>query len=214
MPNYVIFLIAANRPGASEAKDDNEITKDPYFQKMLHEFLRWVVAEIEAERIKGGDFLLEASEETNIRIDFHDPDTAPEAEVEKKDGGPVLSLPSSMVTRGHQGDMSTNILGYYTAEFPTVNEVVAWARSCPISYDGFSLEIRQLQEFKKSLNDAQPEAREWAGDHIVSTRKKLLEQGKMRREEDGTQWVKVEDEEAVKEIVAEAEERKARKEQD
>jgi hypothetical protein len=39
MPQYGVFLIVANRPEANKKKDDNEITKDPYFQKMLHEFL-------------------------------------------------------------------------------------------------------------------------------------------------------------------------------
>jgi hypothetical protein len=118
------------------------------------------------------------------------------------------------MTRGHQVDTSANILGYYTAEFPTVNEVVAWARSCPVSSDGFALEVRQLKDLKTSISEAPSEVTEWVGDHIVSTRKQLLEQGRMRREEDGTQWVKLEDEEGIREIVAEAEERGAQKEQD
>ena len=63
MPQYVVFLIVANRAGANKEKDNSEITKDPYFQKMLQEFLNWVQAEIKAERVKGGEFLLEASEE-------------------------------------------------------------------------------------------------------------------------------------------------------
>jgi hypothetical protein len=214
MPKYVVFLIFANRPEANTTKDDNEINKDPSFQKMLHEFLSWVQAEIKAERVKGGDFLLEASEETNIRINFRDPDKASEAESQKNDDGPALPPPNSLITRGHQVDTTANILGYFTAEFPTVNEVVAWGRSCPISYDGFALEIRQLRDLKTSISEAPPEATEWVGDHIVATRKQLLEQGKMRREEDGTQWVKLEDEEEIREIVAEAAEREAQKEQD
>jgi len=214
MPRYVVFLITANRLEADKVKDDNETTKDSYFQKMLHEFLSWIQAEIKAGRINGGDFLLDSSEETNIRVDFHNPDAAPEADLEKNDGGSALPPPKSSVTRGHQVDMSANILSYYTAEFPSVNEVVAWARSCPISYDGFALEIRQLMDVKTSLSEAPPEATEWVGDHIVSTRKQLLEQGKMRREEDGTQWVKLEDDEGIRKVVAEAEEREAQKEQD
>ena len=213
MPNYVVFLIIANRP-ADKAKDNTEMTKDPYFQKMLHEFLSWVQAEIKAERIKRGDFLLEASEETNIRIDFHTPDAAPEAEPEKNDGEPTLPPPKSSTTHGHQLDTTANILGYFTAEFPTVDEVVAWGRSCPISYDGFALEIRQLRDLQASIDEAAPEATEWVGDYIVSKRKELLEEGKMKKEEDGTQWVKLEDEGGIKEIVAEAEERAAQKEQD
>ena len=106
------------------------------------------------------------------------------------------------------------MLGYYTVEFPTVNEVVAWARSCPVSYDGFALEIRQLKDVIMSLNEAPVETKEWVGDHIVSVRERLLEEGKMRKEEDGTQWVKLEDEEGIKELVVEAEERKAQTKQD
>jgi len=214
MPKYVVFLIVANRLGADKTRDDNDITKDPYFQKMLHEFLSWVQAEVKAERVNGGDFLLEASEETNIRIDFHVPDAAPEAEAEKSDATPTLPPLDSTMTRGHQVDTTANILGYFTAEFPTVNDVVAWGRSCPISYDGFALEIRQLRDLQTSISEAPPEATEWVGDHIVSTRKQMLEDGKMKKEEDGTQWVKLEDEEVIKEIVADAEERAAQKGQD
>jgi hypothetical protein len=214
MPKYVIFLIIANRPPASETKDIAELTKDPVFQKTLNEFLSWVKTEIEAERIKGGDFLLEASDETNIRIDFQNRDTPPEAELEKKDGESVPPPPKSLTTRGHQVDMSANIIGYYTAEFPCLNDVITWGRSCPIYYDGFALEIRQLKDVIMSLNEAPVETKEWVGDHIVSVRERLLEEGKMRKEEDGTQWVKLEDEEGIKELVVEAEERKAQTKQD
>jgi len=229
MPKYVVFLITANRPEAGKTKDNNEITKDPHFQKWLHEFLDWIKAEVKNEHIKDGDVLLESSEDTNIRIDFHEPgtpgspnkpQTIPDmlgqstAEPDKTDSGPALPPPNSSVTRGHQPDMSTNILSYYTAEFPSVNEAIAWARSCPISYDGFALEIRQLKDLKESIDEAPPEVREWTGDYIVSVRKQLLEEGKMKKEEDGTQWVKLEDQEGIKEMVVEAEEREAQKEQD
>jgi hypothetical protein len=180
-------------------------------QKIMQEFLSWTQAEIKAERIKDGAFLLEASEETNIRVDFHNPDTTAETAQEESDGKPSIPPPNSSMTRGHQNDMSTNILGYYTAEFPSVSEVIAWARSCPISYDGFALEIRQLRDTGKSIKEATSEVREWAGDQIVFMQKQLLEQGKMKKEEDGTLWVKLEDEKEVKEIVAEAEKREAQK---
>jgi hypothetical protein len=76
------------------------------------------------------------------------------------------------------------------------------------------LEIRQLKDVIMSLNEAPVETKEWVGDHIVSVRERLLEEGKMRKEEDGTQWVKLEDEEGIKELVVEAEERKAQTKQD
>lgn len=211
MPKYIIFLIIADRKEASESKDDDDIKKDPVFKKMLEKFLSWIKTEIEAERIKGGEYLLEASEETNVRIDFHNPS---KEDLEKEYDGSTLPPQNSSVTRGHQKDASTNILAYYNAEFPTLDEAITWARSCPIAYGGFSLELRQLQHIGDSMNEAPSEVREWIGDHIVSVREHLAEEGKLKKEEDGTQWVKLEDEGGIKEIVAEAEERKAQKGED
>jgi len=205
MPKYVVFFIAANRPQASEAKDDDDIKNDPYFKKTMQEFLNWIKAEIESERIKDGNFLLDASEETNIRVDFH----TPEAAQDETEDQPTIPPPSSSLTRGYQNDMSSNMLGYYTAEFPALEDVIAWAQSCPISYDGFSLEIRQLQNNEKVVAEAEPEVKEWVGDQILSTRKKMLDQGKMKKEDDGTLWGKVEDDKEIKEIVADAEKRDA-----
>jgi hypothetical protein len=203
MPKYVVFFITANRPEASDAKDNNEISNEPVFQEIMQGFLSWIQAEIKSERIKDGAFLLDASEETNIRVDFHSPETVPEI---IQEGEPA----NSTLTRGHQNDMSTNILGYYTAEFPTVKDVIAWARSCPISYDGFAVEIRQLRDTGEAISEATSEVREWAGDQIVFMRKRLFEQGKMKRDDDGTLWIKLEDEKEIKEIVEEAEKRDAR----
>jgi hypothetical protein len=211
MPKYVVFFIATNRPEANEAKDDNEITSDPYYKKMMQEFLGWIKAEIKSERLKDGAFLLEASEETNIRVDFHNPDTLSETTQDENGVVPDVPPPKSSLTRGHQDDMSSNILGYYTAEFPKVDDVIAWARSCPISYDGFAVEVRQLRDTGEAISEATPEVREWAGDQILSVQKQLLEQGKMKREDDGTLWGKVEDQKEIKEIVQEAEKRDAQK---
>jgi len=215
MPRYIIFLITANRAEASETKDDNknELFSDPFFQKILHEFLNWIEAEIKAERVKGGEYLLESSEETNIRVDFHDPDTAPNIKPDENDDKLDLPPPKSSVTRGLQGDMSTNIMSYYTAEFSTVNDAIAWAQSCPLSYDGFALEIRQLKDVEAAISEAPSEVKERVGDQIVLARKHLLEQGKMKKEEDGTLWVKLEDEKWVTGVVAEAEKREAEKEE-
>lgn len=186
---------------------------DQLFQKMMQEFLSWMEAELKAERIKGGDFLLEYSKEFNVRVDFHDPDKAPEAKLEKNDDLPANPPPKSSMTRGYQDYMSANILGYYTAEFPSLKDVTVWAQSCPISYDGFALEVRQLHEGMKAISEATPEVKEWAGDNILFMRKQLIEQGKMKREEDGTLWAKVVEEDEIKEIVAEAEKREAQNEQ-
>jgi hypothetical protein len=211
MPKYAIFLVTAEPSEPSKTKD--EINEDPHLQKMVQEFLSWTEAEIKAERVKNGDFLLNSSEETNIRVDFHDLDKTSEAEPENNGAGPAVPLPNSSVSRGQQTCVSMRILGYLTAEFPTVDAVVLWARSCPLSYEGFSLEIRQLQDAEMSINGAVSQARDWAGEQIVFLRKQLLEQGRMRRDEDGTLWAKVEDTPEVAEIVAEAEKREAEKDQ-
>jgi hypothetical protein len=214
MPKYVIFLILANRPEAKKDEEDNDKAREPPVDQMIEAFLNWIKGEIKSERIKGGEYLLGSSEETNIRIDFHDAGNALAKKLVEGDGESPLPPPSSSVTRGHQPDMSTNVLAYYTAEFASVNDVIAWGQSCPISYDGFALEIRELQNTMTAIAEAPAEAREWTGDHIVSIRKKLAEEGKLKEEEDGTKWVKLEDEPVVKEIVAEAEEREAKKVQD
>jgi len=222
MPKYIIFLIIAGRPGASESKtskqDDEATYKDPEFQKTLAAFLDWIKEEFEARRITDGNVLLDASEDTNIRIDFFSP--GPEAIQKKDDAAPEtkegetsLPPPKSSVKRGVQDDVSTSILTYYIAEFPTLNEAIAWGQSCPISFDGLALEIRQLQDLNAAVEEAPQQVREWSGDTIMNGRKRLLEEGKMRRDEDGTLWVKVEDPEGVSEIVAEAEEREAKKEE-
>jgi len=214
MPKYVVFLLVANRPEASKTNDDNdnELSSDPEIKKVQQEFLSWIEAENKAERVKGSEFLLDSSEETNIRVDFHDPDTKPEAKVEENDSGPAIPSLKSSVTRGHQPDMSTNILCYFTVEFSEVKEVIAWAQSCPLAYSGFALEIRELKGTEASISEAPAEVKEWAGDQIVFTRKRLFEQGKMKKDEDGTLWFKVEDEEGVKEIVVEAEKREEQNE--
>jgi len=216
MPKYVVFLIAANRSQSDTTKDDNEIQKDPVFKKIMQEFLNWMGTEMEADHVKGGDFLADSSDETNIRVEFHGPGTAPESEPEKNEDGTVIPAPKSSMSHKHQTSVTTNIMGYYTVEFPTMDEVIAWARSCPISYDGFALEIRQLliQDMDRAVSEMPSESKEWAGDQILFARKKLFEEGKLKKEDDGNLWVKIEEDQGIKEIVAEAEKRETEKEQD
>jgi hypothetical protein len=284
MPKYALFLIADARSEVDQARDEitndnnevkDDVKEDPLFQKVVKDFLSWSEAEIKAERLKGGDFLVASSKDANIRVKFHEPKTVPEAEpekkddgletkdegiqtkdegpekdddrvektheepetkvdgaetkvdgaetkdegTEKKDEGPekkdvelVLPPPNSSVTRGEQTAVTANILGYYTTEFDTVDNVITWAQSCPISYGGFALEIRELQDTTSSITEAPAEVKGWVGDQIVFMRKQLLEQGKMKRDQDGTLWSKVEDDEEVKELVGEAEKREEQNE--
>lgn len=206
MPKYVVFMIVANRPEVDETrdKDDKDVSDDPLFKEMLRRFLSWIEAEIKSERLKDGAFVLKSSEETNIRVEFHE---GKMKESETGDSKSEIPPPDPSVTHGLQSNMSTNIMGYYTAEFPTVEDVVAWARSCPVSFEGFALEVRQLQDSGAAISEAPSDVKEWAGDQILSTRKQLLQQGKMKKDEEGTLWVKVEEDPKIKKVVAEAEER-------
>jgi len=91
--------------------------------------------------------------------------------------------------------------------------VVAWAQSCPLSYEGVFLEIRELHDRKEVLNEATEEVEQFAGDQILFMRKQLSEEGKLKTDEDGTMWIKVEEEQGVKEIVADAEKRETKNEE-
>lgn len=213
MPKYIIFLIIADRPAAEKEKDHDDLHDHPSFQKMMKEFLNWVKAEIEAERIKGANYLLDSSEDTHIRIGYHTPWT-PEEDKVKTEGESISPPSKSSITRGQQAGMSKNMLAYYTAEFPKLDDVITWGRSCPIAYDGFSLEIRELDDNAAAVGKMPPKEKEWVGDKILAVRRQMLEEGKMKKEGDGTQWVKLEDSKEIKEIVVAAEERDAQKEED
>ncbi|KAH8680683.1 hypothetical protein BX600DRAFT_504443 [Xylariales sp. PMI_506] len=213
MPNYAIFIVDSNRPYIDKTKEDEDIEKSPLAQKMLREFIAWTDTEVKAGRIQGGDFLLKSSAETNVRVEFSNPDEAPAAEQgrngddDNNDGTTLLRKDPQAIPEGNDHSTTTTIIGYYNAEFPTIKEAVSWAQSCPISYEGFAIEIRQLQDSETALNNAPSELKEWAGDQIVSVRKQKLEEGKMRKDEDGTLWAKVEDDGVVKEIINDAEKR-------
>ncbi|KUJ10924.1 uncharacterized protein LY89DRAFT_689476 [Mollisia scopiformis] len=214
MPKYTVFLIvadrSANRSEEEKKKQSDDVKKDPSFNKFMKEFLDWIGEETNAKRLKSADVLEESTEQTSIRVNFHSDET-PAAEAEKDDDTKFMPPTKSLTTRGHLECVSANILGYYTAEFPTINDAATWAQSCPIAFDGFALEIRQLTDTDKTISEATPEVKEWAGDQIVSARKQLVEEGKLKKEEDETLWVKVEDSEEIKEVVTEAEKRLAEK---
>ncbi|KAH8895232.1 hypothetical protein GQ53DRAFT_820070 [Thozetella sp. PMI_491] len=207
MPKYVVFIIFPNRPTDKESGDD--MKDNPLFQKLIHEMVTWITSEVEAERLKGGENLVDVSEESSIRVDLQTPDIVPSAEPKEPGGDIALPPPKSSVTRGHQNHASREIRAFYTAEFPTVDDVIAWAQSCPVSYDGFSLEIRALEELDITSSKMPSELKEWAGHRIISRRKELLEEGQLRRDEDGTLWARVVDDKPTKDLVAEAEKREA-----
>lgn len=232
MPKYAVFVVFEDLLALEEATESRDLRDDPVYQKSVRDFLAWGEAEVKADRLKGGDFLHASSEETSIRVEFEDnPEVYEDAEEKKsseddeesgekaspEDDGGISSSPppKSSVTRGGRHSVSKDVLGYYTTEFATADEVVAWAQSCPLHSKGFSLEIRQLKEFEKDIADAQADVRRWTGDQMLAVRDKKLEQGQLKRDEDGTLWAKTEVEEGpLKDIIAEAEERKAQREEE
>jgi len=208
-------MIIVNRGQVNVTSDDSKAKRrDPAVEEMMHKVLEWIDDEVRAKRIESSEVLLDSSEETDIRVEFHDPDTVSQEEQEKNDKEPEIPHTDPSVKRGGQIATSTDILGFYTVEFPTKDEVVAWARSCPLSYEGVFLEIRELHDRKGVLNEATEEVKQYAGDQILFMRKQLSEEGKLKTDEDGTMWIKVEEEQGVKEIVADAEKREAKNEEE
>jgi hypothetical protein len=207
MPKYVVFFICAEQP--SNEKKSDEIKESPLYQKVMHEMVTWITSEIEGERLKGGENLVDFSEESSIRVDLHTPDETPPADYKENDGDITLPPPKSSVTRGQQNHTSREIRALYTTEFPTLDDVIAWAQSCPVSYDGFSIEIRAAEEVDITSSQLPSEFKEWAGHRIVSRRKELLEEGKLRKDDDGTLWARVVDDQPTKDFVAEAEKKES-----
>lgn len=111
--------------------------------------------------------------------------------------------------RGPKHSQITHLRASYFVEYPTSEEVIAWAKSCPVAFDGFSLEIRELEDPKVPLKSAPEDMKEWIGDQIVSKRKELVEKGDMKKDDDGTLWAKIKDEDWTKEMIIEAEKRDA-----
>ncbi|KAK6224119.1 hypothetical protein LQW54_000266 [Pestalotiopsis sp. IQ-011] len=231
MPKYAVFVVYEDLLALEEVTESRDLRDDPVYQKSVRDFLAWGEAEVKADRLKGGDFLHASSEETSIRVEFEDnPEAYEDAGEEKTSGGDENSEdkatqetdganspppPKCTVTRGGRHSVSKDVLGYYKTEFATADKVVAWAQSCPLHTKGFSLEIRQLKEFDKDIADAPADVRRWTGDQMLAVRDKKLEQGQLKRDEDGTLWAKTEVEEGpLKDIIAEAEERKAQREED
>ncbi|ETS73849.1 hypothetical protein PFICI_14795 [Pestalotiopsis fici W106-1] len=225
MPKYSVFVIFANRPALDESDDGEKPHGDPLYERILRDFFNWMQGEIKAERLQGADFLDESSEETSIKVDFQTPDEVKEGKLDDKlkessiddaadDGAPPLVASKSSVRRGSQHALSRDILGYFTIEFPTVDDVIAWAQSCPLSFEGCSLEIRRLHDTKKAIEDIPPDIRERTGDQMLATRERNLQEGKLKKNDDGTLWAKVELEGPAKDMLDEAEERKAQKEQE
>lgn len=233
MRKYAVFVVYEDLLALEKATEGRNLYDDPVYQKSVRDFLAWGEAEVKADRLKGGDFMYPSSEATSIRVEFEDdPEAYGDAEEKTSgddkepggkaaladDGGNSSSAlppppPKSTVTRGGRHSVSKDVLGYYTTEFPTADEAVAWAQSCPLHGKGFSLEIRQLKEFEKDIVGAPADVRQWAGDQMLAAREKKLEQGQLRRDEDGTLWAKAEVEGPLKDVIAEAEERKAQREE-
>lgn len=207
MPEFLILFLF---PKSSQASKDvgetvEEAKENPLLRKAITEMTAWIEDELKAQRLTSGGVLLDSTADTDVRVNYHNPD---EQAHDNAEGGISLPPSKSSVVRGPQANVSASISQYYVAKFPTIDNVVAWAQSCPISYDGFALEIRKLQSAAEILDEVDGETADRIGDLVVSQRTKLIEEGKMKKEEDGTLWAKVEDdEEQVREMVKKAEER-------
>ena len=68
-----------------------------------------------------------------------------------------------------------------------MDTVIEWLEGYPLYGDGLSFEIRQLVE---QVEDKQ--AKGFIVDQIVLGREKLKQEGKLRKDEDGSTWMKVE----------------------
>ncbi|KAF3025141.1 hypothetical protein E8E14_014705 [Neopestalotiopsis sp. 37M] len=198
--------------------EDESLKGDPLVQKVMHDVVTWIQEQVKAGRLKGADFLVESSEETSIKIDFDTPDDVKDGKLddmlEENDGESPLVTPKSSVTRGSQHALTRDILNYFTVEFPSLDDAISWAQSCPLSFEGSSIEIRKLQDTKTAVENTPADIRERTGDQMLATFDKELQEGNMKKSNDGTLWHKVELEEPLQDVLAEAEERRAQKEQE
>lgn len=208
MSEFLVLFLFPKPP--TQSKDDGEALEeakeDPLVRAAIAEMTTWIEAELKAQRLTSGGVLTESTAETDVRVNFHNPD---EPAKETAEEGTISLPPSkSSVVRGPQANVSAAISYYYVVKFPTIEDVVAWAQSCPISCDGFALEIRKLQSSAEILGEVDGETSDHIGDLVVSQRKKAMEEGKMKKEEDGTLWAKVEaSDEKIEEVIKKAEER-------
>ncbi|KAI0470989.1 hypothetical protein GGR56DRAFT_658524 [Xylariaceae sp. FL0804] len=239
MPQFIVFMInnirgAAEAAGkipkkndpkpqentADEKKEGEEKEKegkqDPFVEHMMRDMVEWTTSE--AKKLKGEGVLLDASAATSVRVDFHDPPDDVKARVGKGEDVDFddSGLPASSLTYPHDDDgdghndfFSARVQGYYVAEFPSLDACVAWARRCPMPFDGFHLEIRQLRDAEALVREMPAWAGEAAGDRVLEHRREAREQGRLRVDGDGTMWVRVEKEKWLEEKVGEAEKRKA-----
>ncbi|KAF7541396.1 hypothetical protein G7054_g557 [Neopestalotiopsis clavispora] len=218
MPKYAVFVIFANRRSLDEKEDKESPKGDPLYEKVLRDVFNWIQEEIKAERLKGASFLDESTEETSAKIDFDTPDEVKEGKLDdllkENDGDTPLVTPKSSVTRNSRHALTRDIMHYFIIEYPNLDEAIAWAQSCPLSFEGSSLEIRRLHDPMKSVEEMPSDIRERSGDQALATRDKELQEGKLKKDEDGTLWAKVEFEGPVKDVLAEAEERRAQREQE
>lgn len=202
----VLFLFPKSANPSKDAEETIEEAKeDPILRKAIAEMTTWIENELKAQRLTSGGILTDSTADTDVRVNFHNPDEPAHDTAEEG-----ISLPpsKSSVVRGPQANISARISYYYVVKFPTIEDVVAWAQSCPISCDGFALEIRKLQSAVEILDEVDGETSDRIGDLVISQRKQMIEEGKMKKEEDGTLWAKVEDkDEKLRKVVQKAEDR-------
>lgn len=96
---------------------------------------------------------------------------------------------------------TSQLVSYYILKRDNMDEIVEWANSAPIFTNRLSFEIRQLTEDLIFDN-----AEAFVVEEVVSAKEKLMQEGKLRKDADGTYWIKIEiEDEALAEKVADAE---------
>ena len=108
------------------------------------------------------------------------------------------------VVRGPSGGITSRFVGYYVLRRETIDEVIAWTQSVPVFTGSVGFEIRLLDY---PWGDKNEETKKVIVNHTVACNEKLVHAGKLKRDDDGTWWRKVEndnDEEEAR-LVAEAE---------
>lgn len=203
MPNFFILLTSKHDTRKSEDTNDDtndEVQKitDKVTAASIQLFQKWMTDELQAQRIIQSGGTLPASEQTQARINFQDAGIG-EAGVDKLVGiadgtvnaedcpKPLVNIESGPI------DDPVAISAYFIVKQDSMQAALDWAKTAPIFGPNMSFDIRQL------LEDVEDEpSRDFVVEQVVSIREKLVQEGKMKINQDGTHWVKVDDKEDLK----------------
>lgn len=200
MPNFLILFTSkhdTSRSGES-AEDEENVDLKKIIAASMQLYQKWMTDELQAQRIIHSGGALDASKQTQARIRFQD------AGIDDKFLDKLMSLtdgtidasdglkPVSQIDVGPIDD-PVAITSYFIVKQESLEAVLDWAKTAPIFAPGISFEIRQLIE---EIED-EP-SRDFVVEQVIGIREKMVGEGKMKIDEDGTHWVKLDDEEDLK----------------